>query len=290
MELRGVIMGLFGWILYIFLGIILFLCLCFLERKYSISRLQKFVFSIIIWLVFCGVCFHFAIPYTSDIFLVFVFLMIMDIFYCSYFLDQDFFDKQEKRIFYYIILVLCGFFINQEFVNKVHSIFLTGEELREVLWFGIILFLYQFGKRQNIFEFALKSTEGKISEESVLLQYTRLKYRYGKNLHFKNKDLSHLVYAIMIFESSRRSKILRSFDYFMFRFNGNQKKLGIMQVETNHFITDIESIEIVYEELEKLYLKKSSLRGEKRIISVLEEYCGEEKDSVRFLFDIIRKF
>ncbi len=283
-------MGLFGWILYLVLGVILFFCICFLEQKYSIHKLQKFVFSIIIWLVFCGLCFHFAIPYTSDIFLVFVFLMITDIFYCSYFLDQDFFDKQEKRVFYYIILILCGFFLNQEFINRVQSVFLTGEELRVVIWFGIILFLYQFAKNQNIFELIVNQSKNKISEESVLLQYTRLRYRYGKNITFRNKDLSYLVYAIMIYRSSLRSKFLRTYDYFMFRIHGNRKKLGIMQVETDHFITDIESIEMVYEELEKSYLKKRSLKGNKRILSVLEDYCGDDTEKIRVLFDIIKKF
>ena len=78
-------MGLFGWILYFILGIILFFSIRFLDIHYKIEKNEKFIFSIIIWLVFCGVCFHFAIPYTSDIFLVFVFLMIIDIMYCSYF-------------------------------------------------------------------------------------------------------------------------------------------------------------------------------------------------------------
>ena len=284
-------MGLFGWILYIIFGVLMFFCLCFLEKKYNISQLQKFIFSIVIWLLFCGGCFRFAIPYTSDIFLVFVFLMIVDIFYCSYILDQDFFDKQERRIFYYITLILCGFFLNQSFINQVQSVFLTGEELREVLWFGVLLFLYQFGKNHQLFDIVIQqSFKENISEENILLQYTKLRYRYGQKVHFKNKDISCLIYAIMIDESSRRSKFLRTYDYFMFRFSGGHKKLGIMQVESDHFITDLESIEMVHDELEKLYVKNKPLKGKKRILSVLEEYCVDREKEVRKIFDIIEKF
>ena len=103
--LRGVCMGLFGWILYFVLGVFLFFCLRYLEVKFSIKKYEKFIFSLIIWLLFCGICFHFAIPYTSDIFLVFVFLLLIDIVYCSYFLDKDFFDSNDKNILYYIILI-----------------------------------------------------------------------------------------------------------------------------------------------------------------------------------------
>ena len=53
----------------------------------------------------------------------------------------------------------------------------------------------------------------------------------------------------MIYRNSKRSKILRNYDYFMFRMNGKVRKLGIMQVETKRFISDIESIDLVYKKI-----------------------------------------
>ena len=74
-------MGLFGWIFYVIGGLLLFFFLRFLEVHYSISKIEKMVFSIFLWLILGEFCFHFAIPYTGDIFLMFVFLMVFDIFY-----------------------------------------------------------------------------------------------------------------------------------------------------------------------------------------------------------------
>lgn len=280
-------MGLFGWILYFVLGIILFFSIRFLDIHYKIKKNEKFIFSIIIWLVFCGICFHFAIPYTSDIFLVFVFLMIIDIMYCSYFLDRDFFDSGDKNILYYVLLILTGFFLNQEFINKVSQVFLTGEELRGVLWFLILLFLYRFGKSKDIFSSTSTLEKQIMSPENVLIQYTKLRYRY--KCTFKNKELSSLMYSIMIYENQKRSRLFRIYDYFMFRLTGSSRKLGIMQVDSDRFITDLESIDIVYQKLEKEYSNSAS-RGNKRIESIIKNYYEESFDTVKYLFDIIQKF
>lgn len=283
-------MGLFGWIFYVIGGILLFFILHFLDNQYSLSKIDRIVFSIIIWLFLCEFCFSFAIPYTSDIFLMFVFLMIIDIFYDSYFLNQDFFNPQEKNILYYIVLILIGFFLNQEFINQVQKVLLTGEELRVVLWLLFIIFLYQFGKNNDIFHsFRDSKSSDTISPENILVQYTKFRYQYGQQLKMKNNDIACLTYALMIQRNQERTKFYRMYDYLLFRITGHSRKLGIMQVETNHFITDIESIQIVYDELEKLYEKNTS-RGKKKINQVIEEYCKKDASRIQSLFDIIQKF
>lgn len=283
-------MGLLGWILYFIGSIILYFSLRYLEIKYLITKMERLIFSLIIWLVISQLFFHFAIPYTSDIFLVFVFLMVIDIFYHSYFLEEDFFDKSENNISYYIILIIIGFFINQEFINEVNNIFLTGEELRVILWFMILLFLYRFTKEKNIFSTVRLGSKRNISSESILIQYTKFRYCYGKDIKFKNKDIADLVYAIMIFENHKRSKFLRIYDNFLFRIIGSKRKLGIMQVESDHFVSDLESINITNEEIEKLYTKNSSLKGKKRIVTVMENYCKDNFDEIKSIFDLIQKF
>ena len=116
-------MGLTGWIFYVIFGIVFFLILRYIEYKYELKKSQKQVFSIILLLLVSGLCFRYALPFTSNIFLIFVFLMVTDIIYNSYFLEKDFFDKSENNIKYYIILIIIGFIINQEFINNVEAIF-----------------------------------------------------------------------------------------------------------------------------------------------------------------------
>ena len=105
-------MSLAGWIFYVIFGIIFFFILRYIECKYEIKKSQKIVFSIILLLLVSGFCFRYALLFTSNIFLIFVFMMIVDIIYNCYFIESDFFDKNENNIKYYIILIIIGFIIN----------------------------------------------------------------------------------------------------------------------------------------------------------------------------------
>lgn len=281
-------MGIFGWIFYIILGIIFFFILGFISSRYSITKLEKMVFSIILLMITSGICFRLGIPYTRDIFFVFVFLLIIDIIYQSYYLEKDFFDKGEGNVKYYLFLIFLGLLINYEFINEVGSVFLTGEDLRIVLWFLVIIFLYKFFQNNNIF--VSKDTNNKrMSSESVLVNYAKLRYQYHDDCNYDNKDLVNLLYSIMIYNNSKRSKLLRKYDYFMFRLNGNSRPLGIMQVESKKFITDSESIDIVYKKLVKLGEKKNS-KSKVNINDVIKAYGKDKADDIQYIFDIVSKF
>lgn len=283
-------MGLFGWIFYLFLGIGYFFVINFLERKYNISKIEKIIVLLILLIFFSGICFRFAINYTDNIFLSFVFLMIIDVLYSSYFTTNDFFDKNEKNIEFYTILVIIGFIINQEFINNVTEVFLTGEELRVVLWFLSFIFIYKFISDRKVFNNSITKNKF-MSEENVLINYVKLKRKFYDCVCSDNKELVNVIYAIMVYENSQRSLLLRNYDYFMFRLNGNKRKLGIMQVESSKFISDSESIDLVFKKLEKLYNKdsKSKTKTVNKAYNVIEKYT-DDSECVKYIFDIISKF
>ena len=279
-------MGLLGWMFYIVMGIVFFLIIKAIQNKYTITKVERIIFSLILLMIVSGFCFRFGLNYTNDIFLIFIFLMITDIIYTSYFIERDFFDKNEKNIRYYIVLLIIGFIINEEFINNVTQVFLTGEDLRIVLWLLVIIFIYHFSHEKNVLGSIPTQKEKYMSKESILVSYAKLKYKYYDQCNFKEHDLSNLVYAIMIFQSSKRSKLLRNYDNLMFKINGNPRKLGIMQVESKKFITDTESIDIVYKKLEKLYHKNEKVK----IADVIKSYSKEDSEAIQYIFDIIKKF
>lgn len=290
-------MGLLCWIFYFIMGFILFLMLSFLDNKYVLTKIQKLIISIILMMCVSGFCFRFAIKCTDNIFLIFVFLMIIDIIYNTYFIERDFFDKNDKNIEYYILLVIVGFIINQEFINNVSEVFLTGEDLRIVLWFLSFIFIYNFIKEKNILDTSRDVNDKYMSSQTVLINYAKLKHKFFDDCCHDNKELSNIVYAIMILKNSKRSKMLRNYDYFMFRLNGNKRKLGIMQVESKKFITDSESIGLTFKALEKIINKSNGKTGTKsskaskfNADEIIKSYCGEEAAYVKYIFDIIKKF
>lgn len=286
-------MGIMGWIFYLFLGFVFFLIITYINGKYNISKVQRIIFSLILLMITAGICFNFAIKYIDNIFLSFVFLMIFDIIYVSYFLEKDFFDKSEKNILYYLVLIFLGFFINQEFFNDVTTVFLTGSDLRLILWSFVIIFMYNFCKEKEIINNKSVDKEKNMSIDSVLTNYAKLKYKYLDYCDLDDKTLSNVLYAIMIYRNSKRSKILRNYDYFMFKLNGKMSKLSIMQVNTNRYITDIEGINIVKEELKEFVVTNSVTKGKKKkdidYIGIIDSYCEEEAVYVKNIFEIIKK-
>lgn len=283
-------MGLWCWIFYIVAGIVAYFILNLIDSKYRLNKIQKIIFSIILMMIISGICFEMALNVTDNIFLMFVFMMITDIFYNSYVVERDFFNKDEKNIYYYILLTLIGFFINQDFINKVTKVFLTGEDLRLILWSLTMLFVYNFCREKNIFTSVSKNTDKYMSVDSCLVSYAKLKHKFYDDCDFNNREISNMIYAIMIYEDSKRSKLYRKYDYFMFRLNGEKRKLGIMQVESNKFITDSESINMVYKKISKLYDKEKAKKSGDICDIVFDKYLGEESKTVKYIFDIIKKF
>lgn len=283
-------MGLIGWLIYIVLGIILFIIIDYIDIKYKINRREWLILSIIFMLVFAGILVRLGINYTSDIFLVFVFMMLADIFYNSYILEQDFFSKEDKNIYYYILLIIIGFIINQEFINRVEEVFLTGEDLRLIIWLLVIIYLYKFSISKNILSTNIKESTKFISKDSILISYVKLKEKYYEECNYDNEDISNIIYSIMIYENKKRSKLLRRIDNFNYKINGGIKKLGIMQVESKKFITDSESINITYKKITKLYDKYNKKKDKNISFKVLDDYLKEESNNVKYIYEVIKKF
>lgn len=277
-------MGFFGWIFYILFGIILYFVIELLYSKFELSRIDKVVASNVFLVIISGILYKYSIRYTENIFLIFVFMLLTDIIYNTYVVNRDFFDKNKNNISFYSILIISGFIINQEFINQVNRIFLTGEEFRIVFWLLIIVYLYIFFKNSNIIK--SRDTNKFMSINNILNNYSRFKYIYYDECNVNNKDISNILYSIMIYENNRRNKLLRCFDNIMFKINSKKTRLGIMQVESKKFISDVESIDLVYKKILKIYDSNKT----KNIDKIIDKYYGYSNEDVKYIYEIIKKF
>ena len=48
------------------------------------------------------------------------------------------------RLFYYLFLIFISYFINNLYINRVEEVFLSGEDLRLIIWTLLIVFMYKF--------------------------------------------------------------------------------------------------------------------------------------------------
>ena len=278
-------MGFFTWVFYIITGCFLFFIIRYLENNFFITKTQNIIFSLIYMMFIGGILSRYGFDVVNDnLFLMFVFTLIFSVIYTNYFLGRDFFDKNNKLLKFYILLIVCGYILNQEFINRVEMVFLSGDDLKIILWFLSFLFIYQFIKERDIIKNSNENfSKFDMSDESIVINYAKLKYKYNDKFKCSDKVLK-ILYSIMIYENNKRPSFLRKFDNFMFKLDGCSRKLGIMQVESKKFISDIESIEIVNKKLDKMINDKKI--SDKDIIN---KYCKEDSEFVNKIYDCICK-
>jgi len=224
--------------------------------------------------------------FNENIFLIFVFELVFKMIYITYFLEKDFFDKREGNVSYSIILIIISYIINIEFINKVDQVFLKGEDFRIILWFMAFLFLFQFFKNKD--QYIQSNKEYILPEkEKIVMMYAKLKSQHLEETNSYDKDLAYILYAIMIFNNYRRPEIYRTIDNLLFKINGKSKNLGIMQVKSNKFITDSESIDLVYKKLVKLREKQKTKKI--NINNIIDNYDKENSKYIETIYDYISK-
>ena len=124
----------------------------------------------------------------------------------------------------------------------------------------VILYLYQLFKNSNIKDKKIiKNNYDKHFKEYVILSYAKFKNRYSYLIKVKNKDIENVLYSMLIYESLVNSGLSKYLKRIRNRIN-QVNIYGIMNVNSNHFITDEESIVIVKDKLVNKYhhLKKDS--------------------------------
>ena len=280
-------MSIFTLFTYCIIGLLSFLIVFILRSKFKISRLYNTVFSTIIFLCFASIFNYLKIDeLNKNLFIIFVFQFIFDFIYTTYILDEDFFNKRSSNLSYYVFLIIFGLFLNNNYINKVKVVFLTGEDIRLIIWCLIFLFMYKFIQEEKLLD-TNYHTEKILDEGTILTMFTKLRRRFLNDIKVNDMHLELAIYSIMIYYNSKRSSFFRSFDNFRFRINGRKRKLGIMQVESNTFITDIESIDIVTRELKKIVGKKT---GSGTYDAAISKYMKDDNLEVLEIYNTLKNF
>ena len=267
---------------YIIFGVILFILDLFLSSKYKFNRQEKVIFTILYVLCISGVFSRMGlINFNKDIFLIVVVELFCQLFYSNYILEKDVFNKNDNFFSFYFIKIILVFFINRELINKVKDVFLSGDDLKTIIWLLVIVYIYQFFKDRDV---TLKSDEKNISKESIVLSFARLKLKYEDDISLNDDNQKLVVYSIMIFNNYMRTRLFRKLDSIIFRINNKPRKLGIMQIMTKKYINDYESIVMACKKIDKLYVKN------KNDLEVIALYDKDHSKEIGLIYNELKKF
>ena len=210
-------------------------------------------------------------------------------------LDRRYLYNVKYELSITLIGVLLGVLLNIFFLQERNTLFISISELREELWFAIILVVY--GTIKNVLDMKVKQDD--VLTEQQLRTYIEKKFKnlyekYGSdlNINSKNSYLCITLFAIMIFENFNRGLIIRLFEKIKVR-TGHEATVGIMQVKSKHIITDAQSVAKAYNLIIQYGKDYSDCElSEWEVEKIAEKYNGGEKysESVAYIYSRILEF
>jgi len=286
-------MNLFTIFIYIISSIVLFYILNYFDKAEKENNIIHAVVPIIYEIVLAGIFTNFNInDVNSNIFLIVVFELIIRLYYVKNILKREDLMNPSFYLQIYTISILGCYFVNRCFISQVISVFPSAEEMKVGIWLLIILFLYFLAKKHIHIQYREQvSTFGERKQEYIVVQYTRFKNMYHKEIRLKEKELNLILYAIMIYENYKRPKLFRKIDTIFYRLTGSERKLGIMQIPSRVELDDVASIKLASRRIDKIF---GSLKSTKKnlVVDILNEYYENENvvKEVNEIYQQIIKF
>ena len=142
------------------------------------------------------------------------------------------------------------------FIDKLDTILPSPQSLMEELWLLIILFIYSI---INKLQFFRGETEQR-KKNYIDRRYIELYSRFGNQVdsYFEKDLLRAITFSIMIFENYNRSGFARFLERILLKNSKKKHTYGIMQVMSDHVLTDEESVNLGMKKIEQDYKKAIS--------------------------------
>ena len=275
-------MGFIGLFLFIIASIILFFLLnYFIERE-----IYHFVIVSAIYVLFISGLFelYHVVSNYDMFFLIVVFEFFIRVIYMNVLRGESLFYRSDI-IKKYVCSFLVVFSMNVLFIRRVDTVFLDLNQLKLLIWgfvFWYIGYLFCHYKKFNF----KKRHEIKVENKfDVIMKYVKLKNQFSSYVTIHPVFLRDLIYAMMIYEDRNRPFVLRRMDYYLYQLFNKKGKFGIMQVECDYYVDDINSIDIAIRRVYKIYLgmdKKNNIEK-----NILKEYY-HNSDTVKKVLSILK--
>lgn len=276
--------------IYLVAAIVLFFILNYFDKAEHENNLIHAIIPIVYEIIIAGLLTNSSLSNIKEnLYWIIIFELVIRLYYVKSILRRDDLVNTSFYLQIYGISIVGCYLVDQYFISQVSSVFPTAEEMRVGIWLLIILFLYFVVKKHIHIQYKEQvSTVGKRKQEYIVVQYTRFKNLYHKEIKLKEKNLYPVFYAMMIYENYKRPSMFRKIDRLLYRFTGKEKKQGIMQILSQSEIDDKASIKLAAKKIEKAYLDTSKKAKKIDVGGVLNSYY-EEESTVEQVLGIYQK-
>lgn len=153
---------------------------------------------------------------------------------------------------YILVSVPMSYYVYDTLILHKEFLFPTAKELGSAVWLAIVAYAYHTFNSVKLSGERTKARKAKY----LLNRYRTYKKAYGPIIEevSETKRQEALIYAVLIVETFNRPKLYRLMENVLFYF-GLARTLGVMQVTTERYITDEESVRLGAEKIVKDHLK-----------------------------------
>lgn len=275
-------------LLTILLAFILFLIMTYLKRKDT--SLSDVIIIPNIYMIIIAAIIPVIKNYTLLLLIIYLLIDILNLLL----IDKRELLANEKN--YYksmIITLIIAHIIYYTFLIKVDNAFIDMDVFKNFIWLLIILYLV---KKLNLASIKLKTEEKENFDnrfqEYVVVNYAKFKNKYNYLIKNKNLEIENLMYSFLIYENYKHGYLYNYFKDTKNKIFKKESNYGILNIKSDHFITNEEGIVILKEQLEsKLKRIKKSSR-EEDLKKLINEKYKESKDykEVKKIYNIIQEF
>jgi hypothetical protein len=164
---------------------------------------------------------------------------------------------------YVLVSIPMSYYVYDTLITHKEFLFPTAKELGSAVWLAIVAYVYHTFNSVKLSDERTKARKANYLRD----RYATYKSLYGEIIEgiAETKRQEALIYAVLIIEAFNRPKLYRLIENVLFWF-GFAKTLGIMQVTTEKYIDDEESVRLGATKIVKDHLQ-AKLKVEARSYS-----------------------
>ena len=271
--------------IYLIYSLILFFIIEYINKK-NINKTNHIIITLIYIILISALTPNIK----ENIFLIPILELVIRILINTYIFEKNFFKQNKEEIKIYIISIISSYLLNRIFINNTNNVIPSIEEIKVIIWLLITIYILKLIKKD--LDITLKTNEKKeeiFTKEYVVVEYAKFKSKYSDNIKPKTKTLIPIIYSIMIYENYYKSNFKRKIDELLFIITKKPNKFGIMQINSDKVIDDIESINMVIKELEAINnnYKKQKITDTKLIVKDYIQNNKKYSDIINIYNNII---
>lgn len=273
-------MNLLILVVEILLSFLLFIIMNTLEEK-NLNRIDTILIPNISMILISSI----FTKLKNYMILFIIFYLVIDFIYVFLVSKKDLLISKKNYYINSLITLLLGIIIYNYFLLKVKYSYVDMEVFKNFIWVIIILYFYN---KLNLKTFKLEKEEkdnyNNYYKEFVVINYARFKNKYSYLIK-TNENIENILYSFMIYETYKKNKNIISL---VKEKINNKNRYGIMNIESDHKLSDEESIVIIKENLEAK-LKRIKNKNEITEKLIKDKYSRDYKEIIEIL-NIIKEF